>query len=719
MSVSVFAFDKYYQTQPPVQIGTPRVGNVLEYLVFSGCSLYFEFENKKLNERQQWLAQSIDAKDAEFIVELHQIGTPLKEGEKLKVNFGYKRKRATFETKILWIKDRMLGLERPEDISLTNLRRNPRLTIDRAIYSEDLKVSLKTKTSIGQIEFKNTRIFEFSQLGMSLFLSRQDALLLPGDQILELNVTYKGSSILRTSGIVSRVDTQRMDETLADSYQIIMLFRDLPSGLARRPQDPIQRSAKRIPVLDTKPCFFSAEHPFFPGRKLEGQIYEISSSGMACMLEKTAFPIIRGMRFTNCQLQLPYAPLRKISFEIAHVDYRSDGENNQFRLGGEFISASVELLKDISNYEQKASESFIQDLTEDDFDLLWEFMFETNFIYQKKRQQIQSKSKEILETYHRLLSKDNPIVKKIVFKEGGDIKGHIAGIRFFDHAWLIQHLNAAKSGAGSAAQSVLSSMVEFLYDSKAHATNNIFYVVCFYRPNNIYPAILFGESAKRLNDRDKISTIDFSFGTLLSQSLANITLDLNSIQQDTKESIVGLSDLLVRRNLKSFLRAFNLSSTNPTDLKIQSEFKLLGLERNRHIIMAESEGSKVYALVEQSSPGLNLSEITNSIYLFSDCLDETVERGLMDQVLAKAYREHFEPRDIVPTVMIEFGQLTSFSVAWSKIYTCWILAQEAMYEFKSVSEDIFGDFRTLISEFRAGSNFMSNEESSEPRNQIK
>ncbi|PIR22632.1 MAG: hypothetical protein COV44_07000, partial [Deltaproteobacteria bacterium CG11_big_fil_rev_8_21_14_0_20_45_16] len=405
MSVNVFAFDKYYQTQPPVQIGSPRVGNVLEYLVFSGSSLYFEFENKKLNERQQWLAQPIDTKDSEFIVELHQIGTPLKEGEKLKVNFGYKRKRATFESKILWIKDRMLGLERPEDISLTNLRRNPRLTIDRALYSEDLKVSLKAKTSIGQIEFKNVRIFEFSQLGMSLFLSRQDALLLPGDQILELNVAYKGSAILRTSGIVSRVDTQRMDESLADSYQIIMLFRDLPTALASGPQDPVRRSAKRIPVLDTKPCFFSAEHPFFPGRKLEGQIYEISSSGMACMLEKTSFPIIRGMRFTSCQLQLPYAPLREISFEVAHVDYRSDGENNQFRLGGEFINASVELLKDISNYEQKASESFIQDLTEDDFDLLWEFMFETNFIYQKKRQQIQSKSKEILETYHRLLSK--------------------------------------------------------------------------------------------------------------------------------------------------------------------------------------------------------------------------------------------------------------------------------------------------------------------------
>jgi hypothetical protein len=98
------------------------------------------------------------------------------------------------------------------------------------------------------------------------------------------------------------------------------------------------------------------------------------------------------------------------------------------------------------------------------------------------------------------LSVDNPIVKKIILKEDQEIKGHVSAIRFFDHCWIIQHLNALKVSGGSAAQSMISGIVDFFYDARANANSETFYVMSFYRPDNIYPAIVFGESCRRIND---------------------------------------------------------------------------------------------------------------------------------------------------------------------------------------------------------------------------
>jgi hypothetical protein len=41
MSGTVFTLDKYFRTQPPQQIASVKVGNVLEYLAFFGMNLYF------------------------------------------------------------------------------------------------------------------------------------------------------------------------------------------------------------------------------------------------------------------------------------------------------------------------------------------------------------------------------------------------------------------------------------------------------------------------------------------------------------------------------------------------------------------------------------------------------------------------------------------------------------------------------------------------------
>lgn len=613
----------------------------------------------------------------------------------LNVTFGYKRKRAEFRSKLVSSDEKTLSLEIPESIRLTNLRRNPRILVDSSSSREKLKIEIQAKTSVGHSKISDARLFEVSQLGLSLFLPRSEKILLPGDEIEQLEIYADGSLVFSARGVVSRTDMRRSAYDLKDSYQIVVLYRDIKTKERETEAVELKRSAKRIPVLDSRPCFFSAEHPLFPGRKLEGQVFEISSSGLSCLLEKTSFPIVPGMRMINCNLQLPFCDSRELVFEVRHVNFRSDGQINQFRLGGVFVNASVELLKDISDYAEKSKSTFVESVDEDDLDQLWEFLFETNFIYQGKRKQIQSRSREIIETYHRLVTKDNPIVRKIVYKENEEIKGHLSGIRFYDESWIIQHLNASKSDNGSAAQMVLKSMIDFLYDSKAHAKNNIYHVMAFYRPNNLYPAILFGESARLINDKEKVDSVDFSFGLYEAR---NQELDSSNTEfdGDSKACVDGLVDLLVRKKLISFMRAVGLAKSDPLSLSVSAMFADLGLYRERHVEVVRKRNSTVYALVETASPGVNLSEITNSIYLFQDVENESDSQILSELILKKCAEKYFENRDILPTVLSPMGETFARCVTWSKFYTCWILNENAMADFERVSQQILQDFRSYV-----------------------
>lgn len=695
MSGSVFSLDQFYKTQPPQQISAVKVSSVLEYLAFSGTPVYLRIVgSQNPNIAIEEPAIILDVLEDVFLMQLPVIKASLNVPTKFEASFGYKRKRAEFLSEILKIENGIATVVRPEMMTLTNLRRNPRLQVDSELSKKGLSINLKAKTTVGDVTITHAELYEISQLGMSIFVDRTQGLLLPGDVIEAIDISLQGRPVLSTTGIVNRVTMTRRSESLPNSYELVILFREKRGSKGEQP-----RGAKRTPILDSKPCFFSAEHPLFPGRRIEGQVFEISTSGMACLLDKTSFPILQGMRFSSCNLQLPHKPNREFVFEVAHVEFRSDGANNQFRLGGEFVSAPVELVKDISSYAQSASGGLVQDVSEEDFDLLWEFMFETNFIYQDKRKQIQNKSKEILETYHRLLSLDNPIVKKIVFKEDQEIKGHVSAVRFFDHCWIIQHLNALKSSGGSAAQAMISGIVDFFYSAKANANSETFYVMSFYRPDNVYPAIVFGESCRRINDPLKSMYFDLAFG--IYNPVAELTNPwAEKIEKNSSTAFIDLANLMIRKKLVPFMRAIGLGTTTTADLKIEKQYGDLGLMRQRHLLSLSHQSESVYALVEISSPGLNLSELTNAIYLFTDGVNEEVIQKLSEAVLEKAYREYFLPREMSPVVMQPTADVRSNSVNWSKVYTCWMTSAAHIDAFEQAANTVIKDFKKLVAAYR-------------------
>src|SRR5665213_2337285 len=102
MGENIFSLEAYYRTQPPEHIGEIKVSSVLEYLAFSGTPIYISASTE--NEKSARLVASsvvVDVLDDFFLLESHDFKAKGVFPLKVAVSFGYKRKRAFFETFIL------------------------------------------------------------------------------------------------------------------------------------------------------------------------------------------------------------------------------------------------------------------------------------------------------------------------------------------------------------------------------------------------------------------------------------------------------------------------------------------------------------------------------------------------------------------------------------------------------------------------------------------
>ena len=85
-----------------------------------------------------------------------------------------------------------------------------------------------------------------------------------------------------------------------------------------------------------------------------------------------------------------------------------------------------------------------------DLDALWDFLFETGFIYPKKYALIHKNKEQIKQTYEKLYTRSPEIARHFVYQDNGAILGHMAMVRFWKSSWLIHHHAARKSALNRA-----------------------------------------------------------------------------------------------------------------------------------------------------------------------------------------------------------------------------------------------------------------------------
>lgn len=626
---------------------------------------------------------------------VHKIRQEDLRGKELQIVTGHRNQAFIFDSQLMDVfnaseeegeKRTHFLFKKPPTGILKNQRQDPRFALDP--YSPYLKAEVKISSQLGDFAFETRHLVDLSQNLLAMFLDRSQGLVLPGDKVVSLALFHQNAIVLETEGTVLRTDMKRVSDQIKNSFFIVVRMKQ--SGSA--PSRPLVEAGgirEGVP-MDGARAYVDGDHSILRGYGFSGQIESLSTSKLAFTLDDPEVPFVPGLVLNELYVHIPPNDLHlKSCFKVTQCVPTGQGEG--LRVSGEFLGMSIELIKAVNRLRDRTLDTHLTEAKREDFEQLLEFFFESGFIYSGKRKQLQKYAASVRKTNITLLQSGDAIMKKVLFKENREIKGHISALRFFDRTWLVQHLTTHHSVGTATSKAVLTSIINFFLDPAANKKTDTSYVTCYYRPGNLYPEVLFGETQKIINDPDICGITDLEFCVCGSSDPGPDAVDGTPTVQCSEAQpadLVRLEHLLVEQGRYFLIRAEGLTAEGLTKLAVSSEYQKLGLYRYRKVFAARRAGEEdaIYAVCNYASPGCNLSELTNSFRLYyspTRCEpDKELVNTLIRQVLV-SYRATEMPS---PILLLEEGQLTPENFKKIRKYRSWFFDAAHCDLFKRTAE---------------------------------
>jgi len=358
------------------------------------------------------------------------------------------------------------------------------------------------------------------------------------------------------------------------------------------------------------PPMAAFEHPFFK-KKVQREITDISITGFSVYDNAKDGILLPGMIMHG--LSIIYAGELKMRC-TAQVLYRRKQNENEILCGIAILDMDVHSYSRLNRILALNMDHHSYISTEVDMDALWEFFFDTGFIYPKKYNILKNYREEFKKTYRKIYQDNTEIAMHFTYEKNGRIYGHMSMIRAYERAWLIHHHAARPMEKKRPGFLVLKQMAQFLYAMCRLPSAKLDYIMVYFRPDNPFPNTIFGDFAREMKN-PQICTLDpFSYMTfpvgipqhLLPQewSLHEITrYELWELEQFYKHSSGGL-----------LLDVLNLSQRDLTDESLENIARRCGCIRKWTAYSLVHKGSlKAALIVNQSDVGVNLSELLNGI----------------------------------------------------------------------------------------------------------
>jgi hypothetical protein len=414
------------------------------------------------------------------------------------------------------------------------------------------------------------------------------------------------------------------------------------------------------------------QHPFTK-RRVDIKVVDLSGSGFSVEEDERKTALLPGMILP--ELSLNFSDNYKIKCSAQVVFRKPVVESN----GDKWIKSGVALLDmDIQDHlkliallhQTKNKNSYI--CSHVDLDALWNFFFETGFIYPNKYAVIQKNKKLIKETYAKIYTRNPHIARHFIYQDKGTIYGHMAMIRFYENAWMIHHHAARKSSANKAGLIVLDQIGRMINDSHRLYSLHMDYVLCYYRPDNKFPRRVFGGAAKSIKD-PKGCSLD-GFACFQFNNRTRSTPDLPDgwrISETQSEDLEELADFYEHTSGGLMLEAMDLKPEKMNCSDLSNEYRQLGLTRVRHLYCLKKNGQlKAVLLANLSDIGLNLSDITNCVKVFVTNKAE-FSAGILQAAISKL--ADITGKKDFPTLLYPAAFADEQKMSYEKIYNLWVL----------------------------------------------
>jgi hypothetical protein len=686
---------------------------VLEHSIFSNRPIYVMVQNEP-DKKVSFFVEEIlkDCFVAEISPEnLTQIKHKSLMAKNLQVVIGHKNQAFIFPSKLMDSfeipSDRLnkkghFFFSKPHTGILQNQRTHSHFSLgENSFY---LKAELKIASKLGDFTFETRHLVDMSHTSLALFLDRAQGLVLPGDKIKSLTLYRQNEIVLETEGTIFRTDMKRVSEQIGNSYfAVIQLAKDpLPSP---GPFSDKSGALEGVRIHPSK-AFVEAEHPILKGYQFSGEIQYLSTSNVSFSIEKKDMPLVTGLILNDIHINIPPNDLNlKACIKITYCALEETSESKRFLVFGKFLGMSIDLIKVVNRLKDNLVDLRLVEAKREDFEQLMEFFFESGFIYSAKRKQLQKYAASIRQTNMKLLESNGPIVKKVIFKDENVIKGHISSIRFFDRTWLIHHMTTHNSPGTAIARAILKSISNFFLDSSSNLKANTKFVTCYFQPTNLYPEMVFGEFKRMVANPDICDMTDLDVCVLAAEEgfkAEKIKTKAKCYEAKT-EDLVNLERLLVAQKLYFLIRVEGLTAEAMTKLEVSAEYEKIGLYRRRRVFVAKhpEDGEIVYAVCNYSSPGCNLSELTNSFRFYYSGKDSKNLSDLINALSRHVLASYQETEMQAPVLLLDEGQPMPNLFKKIRRYRYWFLDTAHVDIFMSITESILSNAKEILKRMKS------------------
>lgn len=502
-------------------------------------------------------------------------------------------------------------------------------------------------------------LLDFSPEGLRIRISRMPSDTfdwLPGSALLTMVHLRRNQQVLFSSlcSCIRQYETPSSEEIV-----LVPSSKQVKCSERRQPRIPAQNIPLR-PVI-----VFS--HPFI-GKRMQLDALDISTSGFSVCEEIDEGVLIEGMVIPELTIEFANAIRMKCS---AQVISRLEMEKKKVRYGFAILDMEINSYSQLSHVLANSLDTHAHVSNRVEMDELWEFFFESGFIYPEKYGMLSYNRKRFKGTYERLY-RDNPeISKHFTYQRNGRIYGHISMVRAYERAWMIHH-HAARSVEGRRAGfSVLKQIMLYLDDIHRLPSAKMDYVMSFFRPENKFPDRVFGGFARELENPRGCSTDLFSYLPFRNLVSGATLLKGWTLSECSQLDLWELDRFYSNYSGGLLIDAMGLRQNNLKDESLKEVYGRYGFLRKwvTYALKHEEELNAVL-IVDQSDLGFNLSDLLNGIKILVVNID-----GLAWEVLSMAIAQLVSkfPMVKVPILLYPFEYVKGKGVPYEKQYYAWTL----------------------------------------------
>ncbi|MGD2272951.1 MAG: hypothetical protein PVI06_21315 [Desulfobacterales bacterium] len=415
------------------------------------------------------------------------------------------------------------------------------------------------------------------------------------------------------------------------------------------------------------------KHPFTK-KTVSLKVIDLSGFGFSVEEDENNAMLIPGMNIPEVRLRFGDDTPVKCK---AQVVYRKmcDGGNKGLwvKCGLTILDMALEANVKLLSLLQLADHRYSYICNDVDLDELWDFFFETGFIYPEKYAYIEANKAHIKETYKKLYTQNLNIARHFIFQEKGQIMGHMAMVRFFENAWLIHHHAARKFALNKAGLIVLKQIGRFINDSYRLRQLHMDYVFSYYRSENKFPSRVFGGATQNISDPKGCSVDIFAYFHFPANPRQPVSMP-NSwrLTKACSEDLLDLESYYECESGGLMLNAFGLTPEMFGQNELIEEYQRLGFNRGKYLFsLKNGDILKAVILVNISDIGLNLSNLTNSVHIIVLDSDDLTRDIFFQTLTLTAEKLNLDELTIL---IYPVSLANNLFIPYEKIYNLWIMS---------------------------------------------